>query len=61
MPSNPTENVFAKQTPRKNAVSTDPNKYELLIEFGARYHESNVDLEINVENLWIGNIDGWWG
>jgi len=59
-PSNSTENIFINHIIRKNVVSsTNPYKYELLVEFGARYSESNVDLEINTKNA-HENIEAWW-
>jgi len=60
-PSNSNENIFINHTIRKNIVSsTHPYKYELLVEFGARYYESNgVDLEINTGNA-HENIEVWW-
>lgn len=56
----PTENVFVTQTSTKNPIGTP--QYELLIEFGTRYHdESVVNLEVDVGNAWLKEcIQGWW-
>lgn len=63
-PSNSQENVFVSQTETDNTSFPswlDKPKYELLVEFGARYHdEATIDLEINVGNVWTKQMEGWW-
>jgi hypothetical protein len=52
-------NLFIEQTKYDTGISSDLNRYGLLIEFGAKKVKMPVRIEIELNNEWL-NYDYWW-